>query len=76
MDMYYQKKLLAISNHRFETYVALRFQGLNAKKVSKASIIDSKNGWYKVESWSFDKYYDVNVNIGLCTCVHQVAVVL
>ena len=84
MDMYYQKKRIAISNHRFETYVALRFQGLNAKKVSKASIIE-KNGWYKVKSCTCDKYYDVNVNIGLCTCergkdgspcVHQAAVVL
>ena len=29
MDMYYQKKLIAISNHRFETSVSLLFQGLN-----------------------------------------------
>ena len=53
MDMYYQKKLIAISNHRFETYVALRFQGLNAKKVLKDRIIDSKNGWYQVKAAHF-----------------------
>ena len=84
MDMYYQKKLIALSNHRFETYVALRFQGLNAKKVSKASITE-KNGWYEVESCTCDKYYSVDISIGVCTCergqdgspcVHQAAIVL
>ena len=49
MDMYYQKKLIAISNHRFETYVSLRFQGLNAKKVAKANITVENGGWYKVK---------------------------
>ena len=85
MDMYYQKKLIAISNHRFETYVSLRFQGLNAKKVTKGNITVENNGWYKVESCTSNNYYDVNVNIGVCTCergqdgspcVHQAAVVL
>ena len=56
MDTYYQKKLIAISNHRFETYVALQFQGI-AKKVSKASITE-KNGWYTVKSCTCDKYYN------------------
>ena len=85
MDMYYQKKLIAISNHRFETYVSLRFQGLNAKKVTKANITVENGGWYKVKSCTSNNYYDVNVNIGVCTCehgqdgspcVHQAAVVL
>ncbi len=38
MDLYYQKKLIAISNHRFDTYIALRFQGLISNKVLKENI--------------------------------------
>ena len=64
-------------------HVALRFQGLNAK-VSKASITE-KNGWYEVKSCTCDKYYSVDISIGVCTCergqdgspcVHQAATVL
>ena len=86
MDTYYQKKLIAISNHRFDTYVALRFQGINAKIVSKMDISSSANGWYQVRSCTErNKFYEVNVSIGVCTCergqdgspcVHQAAVVL
>lgn len=44
MELYYQKKLIAISNHRFDTYIALRF---HANKVAKENI--TNNGvWYKV----------------------------
>ena len=85
MDMYYQKKVLSISNHRFDTYVALRFQGLNAKKIPLANINQDEKGWYKVKNCTHDRYYDINVNLGLCTCekgqdgspcVHQAAGVL
>ena len=31
MDNYYQRKLLSIANNRLETYVALRFKGINTK---------------------------------------------
>ena len=48
-------------------YVALPFQGLNARKVSKASITE-KNGWYTVKICTYDKCYNVNVSIGVCTC--------
>ncbi len=45
LDLYYQKKLLAISNHRFDTYIALRFQGFNANKIADEDIVRSTNGW-------------------------------
>ena len=71
MDMYYQKKLTAISNHRFETYVALQFQGLIAKNISKANITEKK-GCYTVKSCTSDKYCKVDVSIGVCKMVHPV----
>ena len=85
MDLYYQKKLIAISNHRFDTYIALRFQGLNANKVGKEDIVSSTSGWYQVRCLTErSKFYDININIGICSCdnaqdgspcIHQAAVV-
>ncbi len=86
MDMFYQKKLLSLANNRLETYMALRFQGLNAQKVAKRDIKRDENGWYMVQSQtSRGEYYSVNTNIGFCTCLrgkdgsrclHQAAVVI
>ncbi len=50
MEISYQKKLLSLANNRIETYVALRFQGINAQKVAKDDIQVDQNGWYKVQS--------------------------
>ena len=85
MDLYYQKKLIAISNHQFDTYIALRFQGLNANKVGKEDIVSSTSGWYQVRCLTErSKFYDVNINIGICSCdntqdgspcIHQAAVI-
>ena len=52
---------------------------------AKANITVENGGWYKVKNCTSNNYYDVNVNIGVCTCehgqdgspcVHQAAVVL
>ena len=81
--MYYQKKLLSIANNRVETYVGLRFQGLNAQKIAREN---TESGWYKFQSQTVrGEYYSVNTVIGFCTCprgkdgspcVHQAAVVI
>ena len=73
-------------NSRVETYVALRFQGINAQKVAKQDIQTTENGWYTVQSQTVrGEYYSVNTTIGFCTClkgkdgspcVHQAAVVI
>lgn len=34
---YYCRKLLSVANNRLNTYIALRFQGLNAKKCQKSA---------------------------------------
>ena len=86
METFYQKKFLALANNRIETYVALRFQGINAQKVAKEDIQQGENGWYRVQSQTTrGEYYSVNAKIGFCTCLkgkdgspcqHQAAVVV
>ena len=87
LELYYKRKLISIANSRLQTYIALRFQGINAKKVCQDSITKSdEEGWYKVPSQTDrSKLYDTNVVIGVCTCLqgkdgspcaHQAAVVL
>ena len=86
MEMYYQKKLLSLANNRVETYVGIRFQGLNAHTIARQDIKATENGWYTVQSQTIrDEYYSVNTIIGFCTCprgtngspcVHQAAVVI
>ena len=46
MEMYYQKKLLSLANNRVETYVGIRFQGLNAHTIARQDIKATENGWY------------------------------
>ncbi len=87
LELYYKRKLVSVANNRLESYIALRFQGLNAKKISKEDITKSDHqGWYKVRSQTVrGKYYDINTHIGVCTCPqgldgspcsHQAAVVV
>ena len=35
LEMYYQKKLMSLTNNCKETYIALEFQGIKADKVAK-----------------------------------------
>ena len=76
-----------VTNNRFKSYVALRFTGLDAKKVRKEDITkEAQSGWYTVRSQSeTDQFYQVNVHIGVCTCtkgqdgspcIHQAAIVV
>ena len=87
LELYYKRKLVSIANGRLQTYIALRFQGINVKKVCQDSITKSdQEGWYKVPSQTDrSKFYDTNVAIGVCTCLqgkdgspcaHQAAVIL
>ena len=70
MDNYYQRKLLSIANNRLETYVALRFKGINTKKIVKEDIQKGLDNWYSVRSQSEQStWYDVNPTIGICTCI-------
>ncbi len=85
MDNYYKRKLLSIANNRLETYVALRFKGVNTKKIVKEDIQKGMDNWYSVRSQSEQStWYDVNPAIGICTCIqgrdgspcsHQAAIV-
>ena len=61
LELYYKRKLVNVAHNRLESYIALRFQGLNVKKISKADITKSDlPGWYKVQSQTErGKYYDV-----------------
>ena len=66
MEMYYQNKLLSIANNRVDTYVGLRFQGLNAHKIAQQDIEKTDSGWYKVQSQTVrGEYYSVNTIIGM-----------
>ena len=86
MEIFYQKKLLSLTNNRIQTYIALRFQGINAQRLDKDDIQAGDNGWYKVQSQTTrGDYYSVNTHIGFCTCpkgrdgspcLHQAAVVV
>lgn len=87
LELYYKRKLVNIANNRLESYIAARFQGLNAKKISKDNIIKvDQPGWYKVKSLTEEgQYHDVNTHIGVCTCPkgqqgspcsHQAAIVI
>ena len=86
MEIFYQKKLLSLANNRIQTYIALRFQGINAQRLDKDDIQAGDNGWYKVQSQTTrGDYYSVNTHIGFCTCpkgrdgspcLHQAAVVV
>ena len=85
MYNYYQRKFLSIANNQLETYVALRFKGVNTKKIVKEDIQKGKDKWYRVRSQSEQStWYDVNPTIGICTCTqgwdsspcsHQAAIV-
>ena len=70
LESYYCRKLLSVSNNRLDTYVALRFQGLNAKKVPKESIEEVDKGkCYHVKSTSQRGVaYVVDMLVGVCTC--------
>ena len=86
MEIFYQKKLLSLANNRIQTYIALRFQGINAQRLDKDDIQAVDNEWYKVQSQTTGgDYYSVNTHIGFCTCpkgrdgspcLHQAAVVV
>ena len=57
------------ANNRLKIYVALRFKGVNTKKIVKEDIQKGKDNWYRVCSQSKPStWYDVNPTIGLCTC--------
>ena len=70
LESYYCRKMLSVSNNRLDTYVALRFQGLNAKKVPKDSIEEVDTGkFYHVKSTSQrGVVYAVDMMVGVCTC--------
>ena len=71
MEAYYCRKLLSVSNNRLDTYIALRFQGLNAAKVPKDSIkeIDGTNKVFHVRSTTQrDVVYTVDMVLGVCSC--------
>ena len=69
MDSYYQRKLISIANNRLETYFALRFKGINAKKISAENVKKNNDSWYRVRSQSEPStWHDVNPAIGVCSC--------
>ena len=87
MDLYYKRKLLNIANNRFDSYIALRFRGFDAKKVRKEDITkEMQVGWYTVQSQSeMNQWYQVIMQIFVCTCtkgqdgsrcIHQAAVLV
>ena len=87
IELHYKRKPLNIANSRLESYIAVRFRGLDAKKVRKEDITKGASlGWYTVRSQSqVDKFHEVNMHIGVCTCtkgqngspcIHQAAVVV
>ena len=70
LESYYCRKLLNVSNNTLDTYVTLRFQGLNANKVPKESIEEVDKGkCYHVKSTSERGVaYVVDMLVGVCTC--------
>ena len=86
-ENYYCRKLLSISNNRLDTYVALRYQGLYSKKISKDGITEIENDAVYTVNSSTQRgvFYTVDMTVGVCTCpqgvdgspcTHQAAVVL
>lgn len=69
LESYYCRKLLCVSNNRLDTYVALRFQGLNASKIPKESIAETDKNMYTVKSKTErGLVYVVDMSVGVCTC--------
>ena len=69
LESYYCRRLLCVSNNHLDTYIALRFQGLNASKIPKESIQETDHNVYVVKSKS-DRgiTYTVDMAVGVCTC--------
>ena len=87
MELHYKRKLLNTANNRVESYVAVRFRGIDAMKVRKEDITKGTHPeWYTVRSQSkMDQFHQVNMHIGVCTCtrghdgspcIHQAGIVV
>jgi hypothetical protein len=89
MEIYYQRKLLNVSNNRLDNFVAEKFLGKGASTVQQGLIESLGNGMYRVQSrhrlkGGEEKYHMVDMHIGACSCekgkdgspcAHQSAVV-
>ena len=87
LESYYCRKLLSIANNRLDIYIALRFQGLHANKISKENIEETKtkNVFTVKSKTERGVFYTVDTIVGVCTCPqgidgspcsHQAAVVI
>ena len=71
MEVYYQRKLLNVSNNRLDNVVAEKFLGKGASTVQQGLIESLGNGMYKVQSrhrlqGGEEKYHVVDMHIGAC----------
>ena len=70
LESYYCQKLLSISNNRFDTYIALRYQGLHATTIPKDNIAvtENKNVFTVQSKTERGVFYTVDMTVGVCTC--------
>ena len=69
-EMYYERRLLAIAYNRMDRYIATRYKGLGASKITDENITksDKSNFFYLVKSSHSDEYYEIDTDTWTCTC--------
>ena len=89
MELYYQRKLLNVSNSRMDNFVAGKFLGKGAETVQQNTIESLGDGVFRMKSrrrltGHEDDSYIIDTHIGTCSCkkgqdgspcAHQAAVV-
>ena len=85
LESYHCRKLISVSNNRLDSYIALKFKGLHAAKISKECIqqTECKNVYIVQSKTDRTMSYTVDMIVGVCTCpqgidgspcLHQAAV--
>ena len=66
MERYYQSKLMSVAHSRFDRFISLRYQGLNAKSYAKERINEVSRGHFTVSSATERGVtYDVDMDVGI-----------
>ena len=70
LESYHCRKLISVSNNRLDSYIALKFQGLHAAKISKECIQETecKNVYIVQSKTDCTMSYTVDMIVGVCTC--------
>ena len=70
LESYHCRKLISVSNNRLDSYIALKFKGLHAAKISKECIQETecKNVYIVQSKTDRTMSYTLDMIVGVCTC--------